>query len=126
MGRTYNSLRNIKFNLIGQLANNILKFVCRTVFIYILGEEYLGISSLYTNILLLLSVSELGFSSAVTYSLYRPLAEGDQDKICSIMQFYRKAYRIIGFVILGLGNCLIPFLPTLMNGNTDKVNIYVY
>lgn len=126
MGRTYNSLRNIKFNLIGQLANNILKFVCRTVFIYILGEEYLGISSLYTNILLLLSVSELGFSSAVTYSLYRPLAEGDQDKICSIMQFYRKAYRIIGFVILGLGICLIPFLPTLMNGTTDKVNIYVY
>lgn len=126
MGRTFNSLRNIKFNLIGQLANNVLKFVCRTVFIYCLGEEYLGISSLYTNILLLLSVSELGFSSAVTYSLYLPLAERNEDKICSIMRFYKKAYKIIGFVILGMGLCLIPFLPTLMNGTTDKVNIYVY
>lgn len=126
MGRTFNSLRNIKVNLIGQLANNVLKFVCRTVFIYVLGEEYLGILSLYTNILLLLSVSELGFSSAVTYSLYRPLAEEDTRKVASIMAFYKKAYRIIGVIILGMGLCLIPFLPQLMNGTTEKVNIYLY
>lgn len=126
MSRTYNSLRNIKINLIGQLANNICKFICRTAFIYVLGEEYLGISSLYSNILVLLSVSELGFSSAVAYSLYRPLAEGDTVKISSIMQFYKKAYRIIGLAILVLGLCLIPFLPVLMNGTTDKVNIYFY
>lgn len=126
MSRTSNSLRNVKVNLIGQMLNNVLKFACRTVFVFILGEEYLGISSLYTNILLLLSVSELGFSSAVTYSLYRPLAEGDKDKISAIMQFYKRAYRIIGFVILMLGLALMPFLPVLMNGTTDKVNIYVY
>lgn len=126
MGRTANSLRNVKVNLIGQMVNNVLKFICRTVFVYVLGEEYLGISSLYTNILLLLGVSELGFSSAVTYSLYRPLAEGDESKVCSIMHFYKNAYRIIGCVILILGLSLMPFLPVLMNGTTDKVNIYVY
>ncbi len=126
MGRTANSLRNVKVNLIGQMANNVLKFICRTVFVYVLGEEYLGISSLYTNILLLLGVSELGFSSAVTYSLYRPLAEGDESKVCSIMHFYKNAYRIIGCVILILGLSLMPFLPVLMNGTTDKVNIYVF
>lgn len=126
MSRTYNSLRNVKINLIGQILNNICKFVCRTVFIYVLGEEYLGISSLYTNILLLLSVSELGFSSAVAYSLYRPIAEGNSKKISSIMHFYKNAYRIIGLVILVFGICLIPFLPVLMNGTTDKVNIYFY
>lgn len=126
MSRTDNSLRNIKFNLVGQLLNNVFRFACRTIFIYVLGEEYLGISSLYSNILLLLSVSELGFSSAVAYSLYRPLAEGNTKKIASIMQFYKKAYRVIGLVILGLGLCLLPFLPVLMNGTTDKVNIYFY
>lgn len=126
MSRTYNSIRNIKVNLAGQVINNILKFACRTVFIYTLGEEYLGISSLYMNILTLLSVSELGFSNVVTYSLYRPLAENNQKKIASIMQFYKKTYRIIGFVILGIGLLIIPFLPVLMNGTTDKVNIYFY
>lgn len=126
MGRTYNSLRNVKVNLLGQLASNVLRFVCRTVFIYVLGEEFLGISSLYSNILLLLSVSELGFSSAITYSLYRPLAENDTKKISAIMAFYKLAYRVIGLAILGLGLLVIPFLPTLMNGTTEKVNIYLY
>ena len=84
MSRTFNSLRNIKANLIGQMVNNVLRFVSRTIFIYTLGEEFLGISSLYTNILTLLSVSELGFSGAVTFSLYRPLAENDKEKITGV------------------------------------------
>ena len=126
MGRTLNSLRNVKASLIGQFGNIALKFVVRTVFIYVLGKEFLGISSLYTNILVLLSVSELGFSSAITFSLYKPLAEGNNTKVNSIMHFYKKAYRIIGLVILGLGLCLMPFLHVLMNGTTEKVNIYLY
>ncbi len=126
MGRTYNSLRNVKVNLIGQILYNVFRFVCRTVFVYTLGEEYLGISSLYSNILTLLSVSELGFASAVTFSLYRPLAEDDKEKIKSIMCFYKNAYRIIGLIIMGLGVCILPVLPTLMNGTTEKVNIYLY
>lgn len=112
--------------MLGQMLINVLSFVCRTVFIKTLGKEYLGISSLYGNILLLLSVTELGFSNAVTYSLYRPLAENDTEKINSLMSFFRKAYRIVGLVILGLGLALLPFLSVLMNGTTDKVNIYFY
>ena len=126
MGRTINSLKNIKTNMLGQMLMNLMSFVCRTVFIKTLGKEYLGISSLYGNILLLLSVTELGFSNAVTYSLYRPLAQQDTGKIASLMQFFRKAYRVVGLVILGLGLALMPFLPVLMNGTTDKVNIYLY
>ena len=112
--------------MLGQMLMNILSFICRTVFIKTLGKEYLGISSLYSNILLLLSVSELGFSNAVTYSLYRPLAENDTDKIASLMHFFKKAYRVVGLVILGAGFLVLPFLPVLMNGTTDKVNIYFY
>ena len=126
MSRMYNSLRNIKAKIIGQVINNVLNFTCRTVFIYVLGEEYLGISSLYSNILLLLSVSELGFSSAVTFNLYKPLADNDIRKIRAIMHFYKKVYRVIGLVILATGLCLMPFLPSLMTGTTDKVNIYAY
>lgn len=126
MSRTSNSLRNAAAAIGGQLLNNVLRLVCRTVFIYTLGKEYLGISSLYANILTILSVSELGFSSAITYSLYRPLAQKDIPAVCSLMRFFKKAYQIIGLVILGLGLCLMPFLPYLMSGTTDAVNIYLY
>lgn len=124
--RIQNSVRNAATSIGGQLLNNLLRFVCRTVFIHTLGREFLGISSLYTNILTLLSISELGFSSAVTFSLYKPLVNDDQETIKSLMAFYRKAYRVIGMVILVAGLCLMPFLPKLMTGVTDKVNIYLY
>lgn len=126
MNRTVNSFRNVIAAIGGQMMNNVLKFLCRTAFIYTLGKEYLGISSLYANILTILSISELGFSSAITYSLYQPLAEQDFPTIRALMDFYRKAYQCIGLVILGLGICLMPFLPNLMSGVTDKVNIYLY
>lgn len=124
--RTLNSARNVATSIGGQLLNNILRFVCRTAFIYTLGRDYLGISSLYSNVLTLLSIAELGFGTAVTYSLYQPLADHDTEKIKALMGFFKKAYQIIGLVILGLGLLLIPFLPVLMNGVTDKVNIYLY
>ena len=124
--RVRNSIRNAATSVGGQLLNNLLRFICRTVFIYTLGKEFLGISSLYTNILTLLSISELGFSSAVTFSLYKPLAENDRETIRSLMAFYKKAYRVIGLIIFGVGMCLMPFLPKLMTGVTDKVNIYLY
>ena len=126
MSRTKNSLRNIVTSVSGLMLNNVLKLACRTVFIYTLGKEYLGISSLYANILTILSLSELGFGTAITYSLYKPLAENDRPTICALMLFFKKAYRIIGFAILGFGLCLLPFLPFLMNGTTDAVNIYLY
>ncbi len=126
MSRTTNSLRNAAVSTAGQVISSLLRFACRTVFIYTLGKEYLGISSLYANVLTILSLSELGFSAAITYCLYEPLAKGDEETIRSLMAFFRKVYRIVGLVVLALGLCLMPFLPHLMTGVTDKVNIYHY
>jgi len=126
MSRSSNSLKNAGAGIGMQLINVLLRFVCRTAFIYTLGKEYLGIASLYTNVLTILSITELGFSTAITYSLYDPLAKNDHTLIQSLMAFYKKVYRIIGFIVLGLGLVLMPFLPYLMTGVTDKVNIYLY
>lgn len=126
MSRTTNSLRNAGTAMAGQLLNNLLRFACRTAFLYTLGEEFLGISSLYSNVLTILNISELGLSTAITYSLYKPLAKDDREAIRSLMTFYKKAYRAVGFVVLALGLALMPFLPRLMTGVTDKVNIYHY
>lgn len=124
--RTVNSLRNAATSLGGQVLNNLLRFVCRTVFMYTLGRNYLGISTIYANVLTLLSIAELGFGTAITYSLYKPLADGDREKIKSLMQYFKVAYRVIGFVIFGVGMCLFPFLPRLLTRIPKEINIYEY
>ncbi len=126
MSRTTNSLKNITASIGGQLLNNLLRWVCRIVFIQTLGKDYLGISSLYLNILTVLSLGELGLGSAITYCLYAPLAVNDKETVKSQMHFFKKAYTIIGLGIFAAGLCVIPFLPTLMKGTTDAVNIYEY
>lgn len=123
--RSANASKNLVFGLWGQIFNTILAFAARTVFIYILTEEYLGINGLFSNILSVLSISELGIGSAIAFALYEPLAKKDIDKIYAIMSFYKKAYKIIGFVVVGVGIIFLPFLPYLMKGTTDIVNIYV-
>lgn len=114
MGRVQSAARNIIFGQIGNFITQILGFVLRTVFISHLGDTLNGINDLYTGILSVLSMAELGVGTALNYSLYRPVAKGDIPKIKSYMQLYRKAYRIIGMVIAVIGLCLSPFLPYLV------------
>lgn len=121
--RIWNSTKNIITSFAGQLLNMVLNFVVRTVFIYTLSKAYAGISGLFSSVLMILSLSELGIGSVITFAMYKPLAENDTEKLKTLMQFYRKAYRIIGFVFLGLGLMLMPFLPYLMKGSTDLVNV---
>ena len=76
MDRVEYAAKNLKFTAAGELVLAILKFVSRRVFVILLGKEYLGISGLFTDILSLLSLAELGFGVSITYSLYRPAARG--------------------------------------------------
>ena len=126
MSRTSNSLRNAGSSMLNQLVTALLRFACRTAFIHTLGKEFLGISGLYTNVITILSITELGFSTVITHSLYEPLAKEDWDTVRSLMDFYKKVYRLVGLAVLALGLGLMPFLPKLMTGVTDKVNIYHY
>ncbi len=102
--------KNVSITLAMQIVKNLLGFVNRTVFVYILGAEYLGVNSLFTDILTVLSFAELGIGNAMVFSLYKPIARGDQEKIKSLMKLYAKTYQIIGIVIAGLGICLVPFI----------------
>ncbi len=116
-----NVIKNAKKNIIFGTINKMIMMVCpfftRTVIRYILGVEYLGLDSLFASIISVLSLTELGFSSAVVYHLYKPVAEGDTKKVNAFLGFYKKAYRIIGFIILIIGLLLIPFLPRLIKGS---------
>ncbi len=115
-GRTIKSLRNVIYGVLGQVLTYGCNFLVRTVLIRTLTVEYWGVSGLFSTVLTLLSLSELGVGTAILFHLYKPMAQGDQDKVCALMDLYRRAYRWIGLVVAGIGVLLIPFLPYLIKG----------
>lgn len=122
----FNSARNIVFGLINRLVAMLLPFVLRTTLIYTLGVEYLGLNSLFSSILVALSLAELGFGSAIIYSMYKPIAEDDNIKICALLNLYKKIYRLMGCVILVVGLLITPFLKFLINGSyPSDINLYL-
>ncbi len=108
--RTSNSFRNISSGLVAQAIQMVLGFVSRTVFIKYLSAEYLGISSLFSNILMMLSLAELGIASAFIYELYRPLSEKNYEQTAVILRYFKKAYYTVGITVFLTGLILIPFL----------------
>ena len=126
MKRTKNAIRNIIWGLVNKVIVLVFPFIIRTILIKKLGSEYLGLSSLFTSILEVLNLTELGFSSAIVFSMYKPIAENDTKTICALMNLYKKIYRIIGTIILVIGLAITPFLTNLISGTyPDDINIYV-
>ena len=124
--RTKNAARNIVWGLIEKVTLLLLPFICRTVMIKILGADYIGLNSLFTSILSVLSISELGFGTAIIFSMYKPIAEEDNDTICALLNTYKKIYQLIGTIILIAGVVVIPFLPKLIKGDIPAdINLYV-
>lgn len=124
--RTEYSLINIFVGLGGYLLNTLLGFVCRMVFVRCLSADYLGVSGLFTNVLSMLSLAELGIGSAIVYALYKPLAEHDEEKIASLVKLYGKAYKAIGAAIAVIGILLMPFLKFLIREQPNiSENIYL-
>ena len=121
--RTKNSLVNSSVSIITQILTVIINFIVKTVFIKMLGSEYLGLNGLFSNIITMLSLADLGIGIAVPYSLYKPLADKDEKKIKILMKYYAKVYNIIGIVVLGIGLSLIPFLPFIIKDMPDIPNI---
>lgn len=124
--RTEYSIINMMASLGGYALNIVLSFICRVFFVRQLGPEYLGINGLFSNILSMLSLAELGIGTAMIYELYKPVAQKNQEKIASYMKVYGIAYKLIGCVIALLGVALIPFLKFLIqNPPNIKENIVI-
>lgn len=112
--RLQNTVLNQITGFGGEMVTYFLTFITRTVFIYTLGKDYLGIGGLFTNILTMLSLAELGIHEAMNYRLYRPLKENDQERLLILMTFYKRVYMMIGAVVFVIGLCIIPFLKVLI------------
>ena len=120
------SVMNIFASIGGYILNILLSFICRVIFVRTLGAEYLGVSSIFANVLSILSLSELGIGTAMIYALYKPIANKDTKKIASYMKVYGKAYRKVGLVVFGLGLVIMPFLKIVIREQlTISENLYV-
>ncbi|WP_295363450.1 hypothetical protein [uncultured Succinivibrio sp.] len=124
--RTKNSFRNIIWGYVHKIISLVLPFIIRTILIYNLGADFLGLNSLFTSIIVVFSLAELGFSSAIIYNMYKPVAENDTETICALLSFYKSTYRYIGIVILIIGLLTLPFLPHLIKTDCPtNINIYL-
>ena len=124
--RAKNTKRNMIFGFVNKVICMLFPFIIRTIIIRIIGKEYLGLDSLFTSILQVLNLAELGFSSAVVYSMYKPIAEEDDELLCQILNYYKKVYFVIGLVIFFVGIAILPFLTKFIKGGyPQNINIYV-
>ena len=121
--RTKQSIKNASFSMVAQILQQILRILVRIVFIRKIGQEYLGLNSVFTEILTALQLVELGVGPAMAYSLYKPLAENNTEKVKSLMALFKKAYRIIGTIILIGGIAFTPFYGFFINEIPDIPNI---
>lgn len=126
LARSANAKRNIFFGIVNKMIVLVMPFVMRLVIIRAIGAEYLGLGSLFSSILQVLNMTELGFSSAIIYSMYKPVADNDTKTLGAILNFYKKIYFAIGCIILIAGIVIMPFLPKLISGATPgNINIYI-
>lgn len=124
--RVSNATRNIIFGVILNLYQIFVPFIIRTAMIYLVGMQYLGLNGLFASVLSVLNLAELGVSTAMIYSMYKPVAVNDKTTLCALLKLYKTYYRIIGTVIGVIGLCLMPFISKLINGDVPAdINIYI-
>lgn len=118
--RLKNSKRNMFYGVVYRFCLTVLPFINRTVLINVLGAEYLGLNSLFTSVLNILNLAELGFGSAVVYSMYKPIADNNQELICALLNFYKRVYRIIGYAIFVFGCIALAFIDKIIAGDVPS------
>lgn len=124
--RKKNAIRNAFWGYLSKIISLVMPFIFRTIIIYSLGSDYVGLNSLFTSILQVLSLSELGIGTAIVFNMYKPIARNDNKHISALLNLYKKLYFKIGILILTIGIFITPFLKYLINGSyPTEINIYI-
>ena len=125
--RSLNSIKNTIISIIMSIVTILIGLVTQKIFINILGTEYIGLNGLFNNIISMLAIAELGIGSAIIYNLYEPIANNNKEKIKSLLNFYKKSYRLIALIITVVGICVIPFLNIIVGENNIHENLtFIY
>lgn len=125
MQRTRRSILNVLVTLSTNAIILVTAFIVQKILIMKLGSDYNGINGLFTSVISMMSLTDLGIGSAIIYHLYRPAAEADYDIICSLLRFYRNSYLVISVVVLIIGCVLMVFVPGIVGNVVINDNIYL-
>ena len=123
--RTAKSFKNTIFGVAGMFCSLIVSFATKSIFVRLLGAEYNGVNGLFTNILQVLNLAELGFATSISYALYKPLKAGDERTTAALMSYFAKIYRIIAIVVTVAGCCCIPFLQYLIAEDISELSFTI-
>ena len=122
-GRVERSAKNFVFTMAANCIAILIGLLAQKLFISILGLEYAGLNGLFSNVITMLALADLGIGEAVVFHLYKPLKDKDEDMVRSLMNFYRKAFRIVAGIIAVIGVCLIPVLPYITGKSEVDMNL---
>ncbi len=126
IARTKNTKRNIIWGFADKFVQLVLPFITRTLILKLIGEKYLGLNGLFTSIISVLNLADLGFGAAITYSMYKPIADNDMEKLSALLNYYKRIYRVIGCIVLAFGLGIMPFLDKLITGEVPPdINLYL-
>ena len=123
--RKKKSLLNIVVAFVSNILIYVLSLFTSRVIKHNLGLQVLGLNGVLSNVISILGLSEMGIGAAITFALYKPLAENNYDLIKSIMTFYKKAYRVVALIVLGIGLLIFPFVPSFIK-HSDFSKPYIY
>ena len=124
--RSSNAIKNIIVALLCQAVTFVFSFATRTILINLLGDEYNGLTSFFHNVVVVLSFTELGIGSAIIYALYKPIAENNIEKLKSLMDFYKKFYKILAIVVFVLGILITPVISFFVETDVPLGNVSFY
>ena len=124
--RTKKSFRNITISMINSIINIIISLIAQKVFLNTLGESYLGLNGIFSNVLSILAVAELGIGTAIIYKMYKPIEESNKKYLSQLMNFYKKCYTIIIAVMVAIIFLILPFLKGILGDiSVIKENVYI-
>ena len=121
-----NTKRNVLWGFINKAVMILFPFLIRTITLEVLGDKYLGLNGLFTSVLQVLNLTELGLSSAIVYSMYEPIAKNNEEQICALLRLFRKAYYVIAGLILAAGLLIIPWLPLFIEDDVSTIGVNIY
>ena len=124
--RIEKSKLNTTIALATSIIMGVLSFAERAVFNRCFIPDYLGLYSFFNNLVGIINTAELGIGTSIAFALYAPLEYGQKDQIAAIMRFFRKAYAIVGTIVLFIGLAIIPAMPFLLKTEIDMHSVYIY
>ena len=119
------SILNISISITTKVIVLVFAIVLKSLLIRFCGNDTNGLYSLFTSILGFLAIADLGVGTAISFSMYKPIVEGNTKKVAALYNLYKKVYFIVGICVAVGGLIVMPFLPTLAKDYSSSYNIYL-